>query len=450
MKRAADAEKELKKSHATRSKKGRVEAPPPLPLAPVLVFEEAAVPLEVLFVHVLPRCDIRTLHKAATMCKYVEREWPVAVVDIKKRMFVADRLPPFIIRGIPRMRNVKSIMDYDRMTYFLQNLPAAAPVASIKTGGFTYFMDWPWPIAQRLPNLTRLDLWSNAPVERRPLEFFTGLTALRDLHIRQDRDSIDGDRLIMQLGGMPHLTKLVIDQHKRTTDVALQYLTALRVLKIIYECAITDAGLVARAPTLTRLVLTGASPHACKITASGIGALTNLRSLKIDTYHGWRPAGLNNAIGQLTNLRTLVLDHASCFLSTGMPYSFLSPLAANLETLQLGYDFPENAVTWVATLTRLVELRLVDYWYQDMGASRNKSKVLPINALIKQAPPSVTSLFLAGAAATLARKASILALTQLRSLAFGRFQYAEKSFGTYKELVKELPRLTVYSTDLKY
>jgi hypothetical protein len=446
MKRAADAvEKELKKNHATRSKKGRVEAvpSPPLPLDPALALADVALPMEVLFAHVLPRCDMRTLHKSATMCKYVEREWPVVVVDIKDRMFGTGRLPAFFVRGVPRMRNVKSIMDYDRVTYYLQHLPAAAPVTSIETRGFTYFCDWQWPIAQRLPNLTRLDLWFDAPTERRPVEFFTGLTALRDLHIRQDRDTIDGDRLITQLGGMPLLTKLVIDQHMRTTDAALQYLTGLRELKIVYECAFTDAGLVARASTLTRLVLVGSG---WKFTPSGIGALTNLRSLKIDSYE-WHPMGLADAIAQLTNLRTLVLDHPSAFIPGGIPYSFLSPLAANLETLELGYDFPEHAVTWVATLTRLTELRLVDYGYQDMEASKLKTKLLPINALIKQAPPSVLSLFLAGAAAKLARKSSILALTQLRSLKFGRYFGAEKHFGTYEELVKALPRLTVYSTD---
>lgn len=450
MKRAHEEEEA---SHSKRARVGRLlDSPlalqavpiPPPPLDPALAFDDATLPLDVLLIYILPHSTLRSLHAWSLTCRYMASEWPSVVVTIPSCLYGGER---FFKNALPRMRNVKSIMDFEHVTYYLHHLPDSARVMRLTTRGLTFFNTWPWSPAQRLPYLERLDFWFAAPHARRRPEQFTGLTALRELRIRKDGNTLDGDRFITQLGGMSQLTKLVIDQSTLTTDAALQYLTGLCELKLMYKAAITDAGLVARAPTLTRLVLKGDDVDGWRFTAAGIGALTRLRMLKIDMI-GSGPAGLGDAIGRLTSLRTLSLYHTA-FLGPSPRLSFLSCLAHTLEIFSLARDFSQDSAREVATLTRLKELRLIDYWpsVNDFGV-KVRGEQMSINAIIAQAPPSVESLVLRGECVRLAHLSTIVKLTQLRSLRIGLCRQVDVDrFGTYKELVQQLPRLTVYTTD---
>jgi hypothetical protein len=444
---APDDEKESEEV-GQRLKQARIDPAASRPLAEV-AFENVALPLDVLRNHILPLSNWKGLYTWSLTCWYMAKEWPLVIVTIPERI-TGRKMQPFFRAAIPRMRNVKSIENYDHITYYLLTLPADARITHIATRGTTYFNEWPWSPAQRLPHLERLDIWFDARDECRRPEYFTGLTALRELRIRQDRDTLDGDRLITQVGGLAHLTKLVIDQNTRTTDVALRHLTALRELKLLYKCFITDAGLAARAPTLTRLVIGYGSTRDLPFTAAGIGALTNLRSLTINTCSGWQPDGLGDTLGELTTLRTLVLGHYPSFLGRQAgSLSFLSLLAGNLETFELRYDFPVGTARDVATLTRLKELRLVDWSTAQPPAHEGKE----INDILASMSPSVESLVLRGEAARATGRQTIMMLMQLRSLKIGKFATPKIPFPSYKKLLRYLPHLTVYSTtdgDLSY
>jgi len=136
-------------------------------------------------------------------------------------------------------------------------------------------------LAERLPQLTLLQLWSSQKLKGSTLG---SLTALKDLTTLGLTDTSVNDETLAQIAGMPQILSLELGQ-TRITDACLPTLKSFPKLESmhIFQTELTDAALLelASIPTLKKLVVktSGYSDYKPKVTftEAGIAAFQKLR-----------------------------------------------------------------------------------------------------------------------------------------------------------------------------